>query len=195
MLEMPRIRLRLLEEQDLASRVTWVNDPAIRSYLMFDYPLSLAKTQAWFRQTILDPTKIHFSIIDRETDTLIGMTGLLDIDSKHQRAQFYITIGDKNFWGKGLAGEVIAAVTEHGFVELNLNRIYLYTISDNHRARNVYARNGFVHEGVLRQHYYCVGKYQDLTVQSMLKSDWLARRDQHRQTRHPAGAKADSSII
>lgn len=176
MLETSRIILRLLEERDLPLRVKWVNDPGICSMLMFDYPLSLAKTQAWFHQTVLDPTKVHFSVVDRATEVVIGMTGLLDITPKHQRAQFYITIGEKDYWGKGIAGEVIGAVTEYGYNELNLNRIYLYTLPGNGRARKVYERNGFVREGVLRQHYYCVGQFQDLTVHSMLRIDWLAQR-------------------
>lgn len=176
MLETQRVLLRLLEERDLPLRVKWVNDPEIRHLLMFDYPLSLAKTQAWFRQTVMDATKVHFSIVDRATDAVIGMTGLLDISTRHQRAQFYITIGEKGYWGKGIAGEVINLVIEYGFRELNLNRIFLYTLPGNEKARKVYEKKGFVREGELRQHYYCVGKYQDLTVQSILKSDWLAGR-------------------
>lgn len=63
-------------------------------------------------------------------------------------------------------------VLEYGFFELGLNKIYLYTISNNERARKVYLRNGFVHEGVLRKHYFCNGDYQDLWVMSILKNEW-----------------------
>lgn len=176
MLEATQITLRPLEEQDLPLRVRWVNDPEIRQMLMFDYPLSLAKTRAWFQKTVTDPTKVNFSIVDRETGTVIGMTGLIEIDIKHRRAQLYITIGEKAYWGRRIADEVIQLVLAYGFVELNLNKIYLYTLPANARGRKVYARNGFVTEGVLRQHYYCVGAYQDLTQQSVLRSEWEAQQ-------------------
>jgi RimJ/RimL family protein N-acetyltransferase len=103
------------------------------------------------------------------------MTGLIDINERHQRAQFYITIGEKSYWGRRMADEVIPLVLRYGFVELNLNRIYLYTLPNNGRARKVYERNGLSHDGVLRQHYYCVGQFQDLTVHSALRHEWLNR--------------------
>lgn len=55
---------------------------------------------------------------------------------------------------------------------MGLDKIYLYTISNNERARKVYLKNGFIHEGVLRKHYFCNGDYQDLWVMSILKNEW-----------------------
>ena len=118
-----KIYLRPLEKKDLELRVKWINDPDIRKTLMFDYPLSLEKTLAWFQKTLFDKTKVNFSIIEKTTETTIGMTGLIDINIKHQRGQFYVTIGEKNFWGRGIADEVIQIVLHYGFVELNLKKI------------------------------------------------------------------------
>lgn len=176
MFEGKSVYLRPLEKSDLPARVKWVNDPAVRRTLMFDYPLSLAKTEWWFSKAAIDPAKRHFSIIHREEDALIGMTGLLDIDLRHQRAQMYITIGEKAFWGRGLADEIIPLVQNYAFCELGLNRLYLYTLPSNARGRKVYERNNFTAEGVLRQHYFCVGELQDLHVHSILRADWARIR-------------------
>ena len=167
-----QIYLRPLEREDLPLRVKWVNDPEVRRTLMFDYPVSLAKTQRWFNDSLMDDRKRNFSVLWRETDQVVGMTGLIEIEVKHRRAQFYLTIGEKDFWGRRIAAEVIPIVLHYGFVELNLNKIYLYTIPDNDRARKVYQRNGFVPEGVLRQHYFCVGQFQDLHQYGILRSEW-----------------------
>jgi diamine N-acetyltransferase len=172
-----RIYLRLLELQDLPLRVKWVNDPEVRRTLMFDYPLSLARTQAWFNKTLMDETRRDFSIVRQGSDKVIGMTGLIQIDVKHRKAQFYITIGEKEFWGQRIADEVIAIILHYGFSELNLNRIYLYTIPSNERARKLYERHGFVPEGILREDYYCVGKSQDVHVHSILRREWIAIKD------------------
>jgi len=172
MLDTERIYLRPLEREDLPSRVKWVNDPETRKTLMFDYPLSLAKTQKWFDQILMDKTKINFSIISKTDNKLIGMTGLLDITTVHSRAQMYITIGEKDYWGKGLASEIIQALLEYAFTEVNLNKVYLYTIPANDRGRKVYEKNGFKNEGVLKQHYFCVGAYQDLYVHAVMRDDW-----------------------
>ena len=139
---------------------------------MFEWPLSLAKTEKWFQNQLFDNTKTNFSIIDKKTNEIIGMTGLLDISLQHRRAQFYMTIGNKDHWGKRLPDENIPMVLNYAFNELGLNKVYLYTINVNNKARHVYLRNGFQPEGILREHYFCVGKLQDLHVFSVLKSDW-----------------------
>ena len=172
-----QIYLRPLEREDLPLRVKWVNDPDVRKHLMFDYPISLAKTGAWFAKTLLDDTKRNFSVVDKASGQVVGMTGLIQIDIKHRRAQFYITLGEKEFWGKKIVDEVIPIVLHYGFTELNLNKIFLYTIPGNERARKVYERNGFVQEAAMRQHYYCVGELHDLIQHSILKSEWLEKKD------------------
>lgn len=176
MLQGKKIYLRLLERGDIKKRVEWVNNSDIRQTLMFDWPLSLAKTEKWFQNQLTNETKRNFSILYSENNELIGMTGLIDINIRHLRAQFYITIGEKKYQGKRLTDEIISLVLEYGFIELGLNRIYLYTLNNNERARKVYLRNGFIYEGTLRKHYFCVGDYQDLQVMSILKQDWLNSR-------------------
>ncbi|HPQ35352.1 MAG TPA: GNAT family protein [Tenuifilaceae bacterium] len=173
MLQGKTIFLRLIEREDLAKRVEWVNNPTTRQTLMFDWPLSIAKTEKWFQDQLMNDSKKNFSIIYKPNNSLIGMTGLIDINIRHLRAQFYLTIGENEYQGKRLPDEIIPLVLEYGFIELGLNRIYLYTLNNNEKARKVYERNGFVFEGTLRSHYFCVGDYQDLQVMSILKKDWL----------------------
>lgn len=172
MLESERIHLRLLEEQDLPARVRWFNDPEVIPYLVSDYPTSLARTRAWFQKVVLDPAFAHFSIIDRASNEAIGMTGLLNIDRKHRRAQFYLTIGAAPFRGKRIPDETIPLVLDYAFRELGLNKVYLWTIDANARARTVYERNGFVQEALMREHYFCRGEFQTLYQHGITRGDF-----------------------
>jgi len=176
MLFSKRIHLRLLEEGDLESRVSWFNDPDIYRYLVSDFPVSLSKTLVWFKNTLFDETKVNFSIVCNDSKKLIGMTGLLNINKKNNTAQMYITIGDSEFRGIGLPDEIIPALLEYSFTELNINKIYLWTISSNDRGRKVYERNGFLKEAEMVEHIYCRGKYQNLIQHAILKSDFLKRK-------------------
>ncbi len=176
MLNGKSVYIRLFEREDCKYRTNWVNDEETHKTLMFDWPLSLSGTQKWFESQLLDSTKANFVIIDKESGKTIGMTGLIDISLRHLRAQFYLTIGDVDFRGKHIPNETIPLILEYAFEELGLNRVYLYTLENNDRARKVYSRNGFTFEGILRQHYFCVGKYQDLHVMSILHSDWNVGR-------------------
>ncbi len=172
MLKGKTIYLRLLSQEDLKDRVSWINDEENIQTLLFDWPTSIEKTQKWFSNVVFDNSKFNLSIVDKETDELVGMTGLLNIDRINHHAQLYITIGNKKYRGRHLPDEVIPLVLEYGFTELELKKIYLYTLPNNDRARHVYERNGFKQDGVLRQQVYCRGKQQDLYVHSILKMEF-----------------------
>ena len=172
MLKGKTVYLRLLSQDDLKDRVSWINDEENIQTLLFDWPTSYEKTLKWYNNVIFDNTKLNLSIVDAETDELIGMTGLLNIDRTNHHAQLYITVGNKKYRGKRLPDEVIPLVLEYGFTELELKRIYLYTLPNNERGRHVYERNGFKLDGILRQHVYCRGKQQDLYIHSILKDEF-----------------------
>ncbi len=173
MINSKNVSLRLLEKKDLSSRVKWFNDPEISRYLVSDFPVSLAKTEAWFSNTILDSSKIHFSIFENTNNSLIGMTGLLQISQKNSHAQMYITIGESQYHGRRLPDQIIPLVLEYGFKELNLNKIYLWTIPCNERGRSVYERNGFIKEAEMHEHVYCRGKFQTLIQHRVLRKEFL----------------------
>lgn len=173
MLKSKNLYLRLLSEDDLNDRVNWINDRDNIKTLLFDWPTSIEKTKKWFSNSLMDKSKINFSIVDLNKDVLIGMTGFIQIDYVNRNAQFYITIGNKNFRGLGLSKEVISMVLEYGFLELALEKIYLYTLPNNQKARRIYELNGFKNDGVLRNHLVRRGVLQDIYVHSILKEEWI----------------------
>ena len=164
-----------LEHEDLPYRVKWLNDDKINSGITIDGPVSLAKTEAWFRKVVLDDTKRHFVIVDNKTKHLIGISGLVNIDFRNYKAETYIAIGNQKYWGRGLGSEALQLVLTYSFVELDLNKIYLFTNINNTRAQHVYKKNGFFKEGILREHKYHKGKLTDYIIYSILKSEWLKR--------------------
>lgn len=176
MLASKRISLRLLEEGDLESRVKWLNDPAIYQLLLSDFPVSLARTRAWFASNILDTSKVHFSIVDVASGDLIGMTGFLQLSAKHQSAQMYITIGEAEYRGRGYAKDVIDTLLTYGFSELGLEKVYLWTLPENEHARNTYIKYGFTQEALMRSHIYCRGQRQDLYQHGILRKEFQARQ-------------------
>lgn len=176
MLDGQKIYLRLIEKEDLKKRVEWINVEENNELLGFDFPISLAKTENWFNNSLKDNSKINFTIVDKNNQKLIGMAGLLNVNFKNKNAEFYITIGDKSYRGKHIADEVIALVNEYAFIELGLEKIYLHTYSYNQRAINLYEKNNFVREGIFRKHKWKRGSLRDIVYYSILKSEWKVRR-------------------
>lgn len=70
--------------------------------------------------------------------------------------------------GAGKGSEVMRAVMDMAFGELNAHRLYLDVMEDNQRARHVYEKLGFKEEGRLREAVYRGGKWCDLIVYGLL---------------------------
>ncbi len=177
MLKGKRIYLRLFEKEDLPLRVKWINDEETNRTLGFDIPVSLAKTQAWFQNTLTDNSKINFAIVDIETDKVIGMTGLIDIDYKNRKAEYYITIGEKEYLGLRLPDEVVRLVFNYAFYQLGMNKVYGHTLGYNIKSQKAHERNGMIKEGILRSHKWKDGKFWDVVYYSVLKDEWEKRSE------------------
>jgi ribosomal-protein-serine acetyltransferase len=78
--------------------------------------------------------------------------------------------------GRGLASRAVAAVLDHGFGALGIDRVALHTEPANERSRALARRLGFVEEGVLRQGLAFPGERRDEVVYGLLASEWSARR-------------------
>lgn len=168
------VSIRLLEKEDLSQRVRWLNDPAIYMTLLSDYPVSKARTLSWFDKNATDHTKKHFSIVDNSSGDLIGMTGFLQISQKNHHAQMYVTIGEKEYRGKGLARQVIQLLLRHGFSEMGLAKIFLWTLPNNQHARNIYEKIGFRKEGEFSEHVFCRGAQQNLIQHGITRSEFVS---------------------
>jgi len=170
------IRLRALEREDIPRCTRWVNDPDVIRYTTINSPLSFAMEENWFaHQLEADTRKGQILAIEVRTgeDWLhIGNCDLHNIDSVTNEAEFGIMIGEKEYWNKGLGREATRLMLQHGFEDLNLNRIYLYVVAENIRGIKAYTAVGFSQEGLLREALYKNGKYNDIIVMSVLHSEW-----------------------
>ena len=59
MLQGNTVYLRLLSQEDLISRVAWINDEENIQTLLFDWPTSIEKTQKWFSNVVFDNIRME----------------------------------------------------------------------------------------------------------------------------------------
>ena len=59
-------------------------------------------------------------------------------------ATYHIFIGDRDYWGKGIAREASLQIIDYGFKELKLDKIFLEVRKQNERAVRLYLSIGFV---------------------------------------------------
>jgi RimJ/RimL family protein N-acetyltransferase len=167
-----KIYFRLVEKEDLINRVEWINDLSVQETLHFDYPTSFARTQKWFDTIVMDKTRVDFSIFLLESKEYIGFCGLLNIDQMVKKAELYMTIGKRTYWGSGFGTEAYKLLTNYGFLELGLNRIYGCQNIDNHVAFHIKEKIGWKKEGTLRSDIYAHGKVYDRNVMAILREEW-----------------------
>lgn len=167
-----RISLALLEREHLKKRVEFLNDPEVQATLNFDYPTSLAKTEAWFSKNVLASNRVDFAFISNETADTIGFGGFINVNAKARKAELYIFIGDKSCWGKGFGRDGYKLLVNYGFAEMGLDRIYLYQLADNTRAIKATEALGWQTEGLLRQDIWSHGELKDQYVLSILRDEW-----------------------
>ncbi len=169
------VRLRGVERSDVPYFQAWLNDPEVTAGLATYLPLSLLDEEQWLdKLSSLDPHERPLAIELNEGQTwrLIGNSGFANIEWTNRCAEVGLFIGDKSVWNKGYGTEVMQLLLKHGFETLNLHRIYLRVYSTNTRARRSYEKVGFVMEGTMREAAYRQGKYADVYIMSVLRSEW-----------------------
>lgn len=165
------IRIRKFEKRDIPKKVEWINNPENNRFLHYDIPLSVEKTEQWFDRHFGEDSR--FDAVIEVNGIPIGTIGLLNIDKKNNKAEYYIAMGETSYKGKGFAREASLLLLKYGFEELGLNRIYLFTEEENIVAQKLFERIGFVKEGILHKDILSHGKFVNRILYGFLKEDWL----------------------
>ena len=71
--------------------------------------------------------------------------------------------------------EALKAVIGHGFMGMNLNRIEAQHETTNPASGAVMRKCGMRHEGTLRQRLYNKGRYVDVELYAILRSEYSSR--------------------
>lgn len=170
-----RLRFRAPERTDIPAFVEWVNDPEVTAGLTIVYPMGMEDETHWFDHMTQLPLELHPFVIEMKEGKewrKIGNCGFHDVDWRNANAEMGIFIGDKKCWDKGIGTEAVYLLLKIGFETMNLNRVWLRVFANNTRAIRCYEKTGFVHEGRKREAEFQQGKYMDVLLMSVLRSEW-----------------------
>jgi len=160
-----QIYLRGLEEQDLVNLQKWLCDSDITKLLYQGVrPLNLDYMKQEFQKKISDNNEIVFAIITKSNNKHIGWAGIYEINWSSRNAEVRFFIGDKKYWGKGLATDTVSLLIDYTFNKLNLHRIYGGTNIENKGSVKVFKKLKFKQEGIISEGHFRNGKYYDLVT-------------------------------
>jgi [ribosomal protein S5]-alanine N-acetyltransferase len=146
-----RCEVRSFEPGDAASLARHAHNRAIWRSLRdaFPHPYAEADAVPFIARTQSQRPERDFAIVvDGEA---IGAVGLkLHDDVERVSAEIGYWLGEE-FWGRGLATEVVRAVTQHGVDVLGLTRIYALPFEWNGASCRVLEKAGYLLEARLRR--------------------------------------------
>lgn len=91
----------------------------------------------------IEDRKYKYFIITNNADDFIGFINFFSIDKNKKQGEMGIVIGDKRYWGKGIAFTSINIVTKYIFNNMDINRIYIETCEANEPSLKLFRKLGF----------------------------------------------------
>lgn len=135
------VTIRPLREEDARTSVKWRNDSEVFKYTggVYDHEITLEMELAWIRKVMANKDEYRCAIL--VDGVYVGNIYLTDISK--ESAQYHIFIGDRTYWGKGIAKKASRIILRHAFNSLTLDWVYLRVQRQNKAALQLYRGLGF----------------------------------------------------
>ena len=153
-------------------------DPELFTYMPFNPPNTKEDTRKRIihmieKQKKTPRTDYDVAITLKSNKKLIGGCRLNKVSDIQGHIGYKLA---KEHWGKGYATEAAKALTDYGFTELNLHRVYATVHPDNAASIRVLEKVGMIPEGRLREHILYRDGYRDSLIYSILEQEWKPNR-------------------
>lgn len=171
-----RVRLRKITKNDLKTLRDWRNSKDVYEFNTQFTLLNMKDQLKWFNQiNAKNSDRVMFIALDKSSHP-IGVCGLIHINKINRHAAIAIILGEKNIRGKRFGTEMLHLLIEYGFKEMKLHRIEAEVFEYNKISINLFEKFSFLHEVTLRQSLWRNGRWWDIYLFSLLKSDYKKSR-------------------
>ncbi len=173
-LETARLCLRELRLEDAEDVFAYASDPLVSRYTAWEAHTSLDASRAFIHGVVHHHQRNHiftWGLVFKDNGRLIGTCGLAETHRRDLRAELGYVLA-RPYWGHGLMTEATRTIIHFGFARLHFNRIEARCLMANAASARVMAKAGLSFEGVLRQHMFCKGAFQDMKLYAILREDW-----------------------
>lgn len=165
--------IRRLKIEDLPIRVKWMNNPEVYSSMHFDIPITLEKTERWYKDNISNERR--FDMVVTDGNEIVAFCGITSIDTIVKKGESYTFI-DPDKKGCGIGTVARSLLLNYAFGVYGLNKVYCFINEDNFRSCRLSEKLGFKCEGRLRNEYRNQdGEMKDLLYYGLLKEEWTIR--------------------
>lgn len=157
-----KIYLRELQEADINDEyLKWLNDYEVVKYTESRFFPHSLESLSGYLENLKNNSNVMFAIIEVSKDKHIGNIKLGNINWIHRTADIGIIIGNKDYWGKGVATESISLVVDYAFKRLNLRKITAGAYINNIGSIKAFKKNSFIQSYIEKNKCFYDGKYVD----------------------------------
>lgn len=166
---------KLLPEDATECYVRWLNDPEVNRFLesrFVHWTVDSVRVYVLERQ---NPQEHFFAICDVRDGNHVGNIKIGPINPHHRNADVSLFIGEKAYWGRGVAGEAIGLVTTYAFDRLGVLKLQAGVYLANIGCIKAFQSSGYSQEGLLRERVLSGGKLDDVVILGYAVSDYRKR--------------------
>ncbi len=173
-LEGPTVRLRPLDPSDYASVFSWYNDPD----LVAPYDRFAVDTFDTFSRAVAtsegDPASLapRFAVERRDEPKIVGVVGYYRAHPVLEYIDVWYVLGDRAARGHGFGRESVGLLTGHLFASTGVARVGATCDVENVASYRLLEGLGFRLEGTLRSALFHHGRWHDVRVYGITRSEW-----------------------
>lgn len=176
-----RVEIMLPEPGDAAQLFSLVGGEDRRmvcATMLWDGPDEISEVEDWIercRTAGYGEWGYHWVLRDRAGE-IAGVPGIAlgAIGTRPREEPGRADVGywlGRPFWGRGVMGEVLAALLRFGFDELGFAKVEADVFTHNERGRRLVERLGMTHEGTIRRAHRKYGEWVDIALYGMLPEE------------------------
>lgn len=170
-----RIYLRALELEDYLTTIEWRKEDDLWDNLTSPRRFVSTDTEKrWIEKSILEHEKgekLRFLACNKQDHEIVGLITAFNLDFINRKCRVSTFI-DKKFRSHGYANEFRLLVYHHLFSDLGMQRLEGIGVETNIASINASKKFGFVEEGRQRKSIFKRGKFYDLVMLSLLRSEF-----------------------
>jgi ribosomal-protein-alanine N-acetyltransferase len=180
-IDFPDFSIRSWRGEDLESLLKHANNRRVSADLRdrFPYPYTREVGESWLTKNVNRQPETNFAIAVE--DHAVGGIGLeLKTDVERCTAELGYWLGEE-YWGRGIASRAARAVTEIGFQEFGLSRVFAIVFIRNTASCRVLEKAGFIRECMMPRSGIKNGEILDQYMYAAVDAIWRARQESNLQ--------------
>jgi ribosomal-protein-alanine N-acetyltransferase len=173
-----KVRLRQIRTDDAEQVYPLLNNDAILSNLAWDGPADLKEVHDSYSRWVEEMKNGDGCRLAIEDIEQTGIIGCIDIRfPRHpQQADIGYWLGEP-FWNRGYMTDAVRLACYLSFHYLDTVKTAAGVFVGNSGSRRALEKNGFSLDGTMRSQFYKRGRWVDIWLFSLLRSEWESRQD------------------